>query len=321
MTQAERNPFPFSNTNKRYHTYTYYLNRQFGGKCAKLPIDAGLTCPNIDGRCSTGGCIYCSGRGSGDFASDGQLSVSEQIRQQKKLLSQKWDTSRCIAYFQAHSNTYAPLSVLKPLYEEALAEEGIVGINIATRADCLEAEVVEDLAALAERTVLTVELGLQSCHDRTADLINRGHSFADFCHGYEKLRKASERIRIGVHLILGLPGESHADMMESVRRVADLHPDEVKLHLLHILKNTRLAEMLATGEYQPLSREEYIMLVADALELLPPETVIGRLTGDGKAEDLIAPLWSRDKKSVLNDIDKLLYQRNSYQGVRRGTTV
>ena len=135
------------------------------------------------------------------------------------------------------------------------------------------------------------------------------------------MRKASPKIRIGVHLILGLPGESHADMMESVGKVADLHPDEVKLHLLHILKNTRLAEMLAAGEYQPLSREEYITLVADALELLPKETVIGRLTGDGKAEDLIAPLWSRDKKSVLNDIDKLLYQRKSYQGVRRGTTV
>lgn len=317
MTQAERNPFSFSNTNKRYHTYSYYLNRAFGGKCAKLPIDAGMTCPNIDGRCATGGCIYCSGRGSGDFASEGRLSVSEQIRQQKKLLSQKWDTSRCIAYFQAHSNTYAPLSVLKPLYEEALAEEGIVGINIATRADCLADDVVGYLAALAERTVLTVELGLQSVHDRTASLINRGHSFADFCRGYEKLRQVSDRIRIGVHLILGLPGESFEDMMESVRRVAELRPDEVKLHLLHILKNTRLAEMLAAGEYQPLSRADYIALVADALELLPPETVIGRLTGDGKAEDLIAPLWSRDKKSVLNDIDKLLYERNSYQGARR----
>lgn len=317
MTQAERNPFPFSDTNKRYHTYTYYLKKQFGGKCAKLPIDVGLSCPNIDGKCSTGGCIYCSGRGSGDFASAKNLSVSEQIREQKKLLSEKWDTSRCIAYFQAHSNTYAPLSVLKPLYEEALAEEGVVGINIATRADCLADDVVEYLAELAERTVLTVELGLQSVHDSTARLINRGHSFADFCRGYEKLRKASAKIRIGVHLILGLPGESHADMTESVKRVASLRPDEVKLHLLHILKNTRLAEIFAADGYKPLEREEYITLVADALELLPKETVIGRLTGDGRAEDLIAPLWSRDKKSVLNDIDKLLYQRNSYQGIKR----
>ena len=318
MTQAERNPFPFSDTNKRYHTYTYYLKKQFGGKCAKLPIDAGLTCPNIDGRCATGGCIYCSGRGSGDFALEHRLSVSEQIREQKALLSQKWDTSRCIAYFQAHSNTYAPLSVLKPLYEEALAEEGVVGINIATRADCLEDDVVEYLAELAEKTVLTVELGLQSCHDSTAKLINRGHSFSDFCRGYEKLRRASTKIRIGVHLILGLPGESHADMMESVKQVAELHPNEVKLHLLHVLKNTRLAEIYAAGGYKPLEREEYITLVADALELLPKETVIGRLTGDGKAEDLLAPLWSRDKKSVLNDIDKLLYERDSFQGAKKG---
>ena len=317
MTQAEKNPFPFSDTNKRYHTYTYYLKKQFGGKCAKLPIDAGLSCPNIDGKCSTGGCIYCSGRGSGDFASAKNLSVSEQIKEQKKLLSEKWDTSRCIAYFQAHSNTYAPLSVLKPLYEEALAEEGVVGINIATRADCLADDVVEYLAELAERTILTVELGLQSVHDSTARLINRGHSFADFCRGYEKLRRASAKIRIGVHLILGLPDESHADMTESVKRVASLRPNEVKLHLLHILKNTRLAEIFAADGYKPLEREEYITLVADALELLPKETVIGRLTGDGRAEDLIAPLWSRDKKSVLNDIDKLLYQRNSYQGIKR----
>lgn len=316
-TQVTKNPYKYSDTNKRYYTYDYYLRRTFGSKCMKIPIDAGFTCPNIDGKCSTGGCIYCSGRGSGDFASAKNLSVSEQIKEQKKLLSEKWDTSRCIAYFQAHSNTYAPLSVLKPLYEEALAEEGIVGINIATRADCLANDVVEYLAELAERTVLTVELGLQSVHDSTADFINRGHSFADFCRGYEKLRRASAKIRIGVHLILGLPDESHADMMESVKRVASLRPDEVKLHLLHILKNTRLAEIFAADGYKPLEREEYITLVANALELLPKETVIGRLTGDGRAEDLIAPLWSRDKKSVLNDIDKLLYQRNSYQGIKR----
>ena len=321
MTQAERNPFPHSDTNKRYHTYTYYLKKRFGTKCVKLPIDAGLTCPNIDGKCATGGCIYCSGRGSGDFASDALLSVSEQIRKQKALLSQKWDTSRCIAYFQAHTNTYAPLSVLKPLYEEALAQDGVVGINIATRADCLEDEVVDYLAELAERTVLTLELGLQSVHDRTAVLINRGHSFADFCRGYERLRKASPKIRIGVHLILGLPGESDADMLESVRRVAEMRPDEVKLHLLHVLRGTELARIYEEGNYQPLERERYVRLVADALELLPPETVIGRLTGDGRAEDLLAPRWSRDKKSVLNDIDKLLYERDSFQGAKNGEKI
>ena len=314
MTQAQHNPFPNSDTNKRYYTYSYYLKKTFGAKCIKLSIDAGLTCPNIDGRCATGGCIYCSGRGSGDFAAAPTLSVREQINEQKKLLSAKWDPSNCIAYFQAHSNTYAPLDVLKPLYEEALAQEGIVGLNIATRSDCLEDETVSYLAKLAKKTVLTVELGLQSSNDQTASRINRGHTFADFCRGYEKLRRADDAIRIGVHLILGLPGEGDEEMLKTVRDVAALHPDEVKIHLLHVLKGTSLGELYLQGGYQPLERERYIGLVADALELLPPDVVIGRLTGDGKAEDLLAPLWSRDKKTVINDIDKELYKRGSYQG-------
>ncbi len=314
MTQAQHNPFPKSDTNKRYYTYSYYLKKTFGAKCIKLSIDAGLTCPNIDGRCATGGCIYCSGRGSGDFAAAPTLSVREQINEQKKLLSAKWDPSNCIAYFQAHSNTYAPLDVLKPLYEEALAQEGIVGLNIATRADCLEDDTVSYLAKLAKKTVLTVELGLQSSNDQTASRINRGHTFADFCRGYEKLRRADDAIRIGVHLILGLPGEGDEEMLKTVRDVAALHPDEVKIHLLHVLKETSLGELYLQGGYQPLERERYIGLVADALELLPPDVVIGRLTGDGKAEDLLAPLWSRDKKTVINDIDKELYKRGSYLG-------
>ena len=320
MTQAEKNPFVYSDSNKRYYTYDYYLRRTFGGKCAKLPLDVGLTCPNIDGRCARGGCIYCSDRGSGDFAPKAYLSVAEQIAQQKLLFSRKWDTSRCIAYFQAHTNTYAPLPLLKGFYEEALAQEGIVGLNIATRADCLPPDVAEYLSFLAERTALTVELGLQTSNDTVATAINRGHSFADFCRGFEVLRAASPKIGICVHLILGLPNESDESMMQSVRDVAALHPDQVKLHLLHVLKGTRLAKMLEEGTYQPLEREHYISLVADALELLPPDTVIGRLTGDGKAEDLLAPLWSRKKTTVINDIDKLLYARDSWQGKKYHVT-
>ncbi|MBQ8432039.1 MAG: TIGR01212 family radical SAM protein [Clostridia bacterium] len=315
MGQAQTNPFPYSNTNKRYHTYAYYLQQTFGGKCAKLPIDAGLTCPNIDGRCGVGGCTYCSGRGSGDFALGAEHSVTEQIRAQRAMLSAKWDTSRCIAYFQAHTNTYAPLDKLKDLYQAALNEEGIVGLNIATRADCLEPEVVEYLAALAEVTTLTVELGLQTVHDDTAQRIHRGHTFADFCQGYWALRKASSKIRIGIHLILGLPGEDAAAMMESVDAVAALHPNEVKLHLLHVLRGSALALEYQRGEYSPLEKEEYIRLVADALERLPADVVIGRLTGDGAAEDLLAPMWSRDKKTVINAIDRLLYSRGTYQGI------
>ena len=314
MTQAEQNPFVNSDTNKRYYTYDYYLRRTFGRKCAKLPLDAGFTCPNIDGKCGRGGCIYCSDRGSGDFTPEGIASIAEQIALQKAAFAQKWDVSRCIAYFQAHTNTYAPLDVLKEKYEEALAQEGIVGLNIATRADCLAPDVVEYLAELAERTVLTVELGLQSSCDKTAALINRGHDFATFVRGFEALRAASDKIGICVHIIFGLPGEDDATMVQTVKDVAALHPEQVKLHLLHVLRGTKLARMYENGEYQPLEREHYIRLVADALELLPPDVVIGRLTGDGAADALLAPLWSRKKTTVINDIDKLLYARGSMQG-------
>lgn len=314
MTQAEQNPFLYSDTNKRYYTYDYYLRRQFGGKCAKLPLDAGFTCPNIDGKCGRGGCVYCSDRGSGDFAKAAALSIRDQIRAQKEVFARKWDVSRCIAYFQAHTNTYAPLSTLKACFEEALAQEGIVGLNLATRADCLADDVVEYLAELAERTTLTVELGLQSSNDETARIINRGHDFDAFCKGVDKLRRASDRIGVGVHIIFGLPDEDDDRMMQTVRDVAALHPDMVKIHLLHVLRNTVLASWYESGKYVPLERERYIRLVADALELLPPDTVIGRLTGDGKAEDLLAPLWSQKKTTVINDIDKLLFERNSCQG-------
>ncbi len=313
-TQRTENPFRFTDTNKRYHTYDYYLRQTFGGKCAKIPIDAGFSCPNIDGRCGTGGCIYCSGRGSGDFAEAPSLSVREQYERVREKLSSKWSTERAIPYFQAHTNTYAPVEQLRPLFEEALAQEGVVGLNIATRADCLPEEVCELLSELAERTVLTVELGLQTVHDEVAKKINRGHSFAQFEEGFTRLRTANPKIGICVHLIFGLPDETHEMMMESVRQVARLHPDQVKIHLLHVIKNTKLAEEYLTGKYEPLSKEEYVALVADAIELLPADVVIARVTGDGMADDLLAPEWSRKKVSVINDIDKLLYERNSWQG-------
>ena len=316
MRQADCNPFPNSDSNKRYYTYEYYLRQRFGGKCAKLPLDAGFTCPNIDGRCGYGGCIYCSDRGSGDFAPEAKLSIPEQIRKQKQLFAKKWDVSRCIAYFQAHTNTYAPLAALQEKVEETLAQEGIVGLNIATRADCLPADIVQYLAALAKRTVLTVELGLQTSNNHTAAMINRGHDFAAFCKGFSDLRAASDKIEISVHLIFGLPGEGREDMMQTVRDVAALHPDQVKIHLLHVLRGTALAQLYERGEYEPMKREDYIEAVADALELLPPDVVIGRLTGDGAKDDLLAPLWSLKKTTVINDIDKLLYERGSLQGLR-----
>lgn len=317
LTQRSENPYKNTDSNKRYYTYDYYLRRRFGAKVAKIPLDIGLTCPNIDGRCGVGGCIYCSGRGSGDFAESPLLPIEEQYRLTREKLSSKWSTERCIAYFQAHTNTYAPLEFLKDSFERALLLDGVVGINIATRADCLESEVCEYLADLAERTVLTVELGLQSSSDETAEIINRGHTYADFLDGYRRLREASDKIEICVHIIFGLPGESREDMMKTVRDVAALAPDQVKIHLLHVLKNTEMARIYERGEYTPLEKDEYVALVADAIELLPPDTVVARLTGDGMADDLLAPDWSRKKVAVINDIDKLLYSRSSWQGMKR----
>ncbi|MBR2907130.1 MAG: TIGR01212 family radical SAM protein [Clostridia bacterium] len=314
LTQKDRNPFPHSDSNKRYYSYDYWLKKTFGGKCAKIPLDAGFTCPNIDGTCGVGGCTYCSGRGSGDFAESPLLPLSEQYRITREKLGHKWSTERCIPYFQAHTNTYAPLPVLREKYEEALSFPNVVGMNIGTRADAIEEDVARYLAELSDRTVLTVELGLQSSNDETARRINRGHDFAAFLEGYSRLRAAGGRIRIGVHIILGLPGEDDEMMLETVKAVARLRPDEVKLHLLHVIKGTALAREYESGEYCPLERERYISLVARSLCLLPPETVIGRLTGDGMQETLLAPMWSTRKTTVLNDIDKYLYENDLWQG-------
>ena len=314
IKQKDINPYPNSDSNKRYYTYDYYLRQTFGGKCMKIPLDAGFTCPNIDGKCSVGGCIYCSPRGSGDFAADAVLPVEEQFEIVKAQLSSKWKTDKYIPYFQAHTNTYAPLEVIREKVEAVAGKEGVVGVNIATRADCLEDDVVEYLASLAERTVLTVELGLQTVHDSVAFAINRGHTFADFLEGYAKLRKASDKIQICVHLIFGLPEENREMMLESVKEVARLVPDQVKFHLLHVIRGTRLGEIYLEGGYEPLEMEEYVDIVAEALTLLPPETVVGRLTGDGMQSELLAPEWSRKKTIVINNIDKKMFSEDLWQG-------
>lgn len=314
LTQVQTNPFKNSDTNKRYYTYEYWLRRTFGGRCVKIPIDAGFTCPNIDGRVSVGGCIYCSQRGSGDCAEEPSMSVREQIEAERRKLSSKWSTERIIPYFQAHTNTYASVDVIREKVEEALSCDGVVGLNIATRADCLCDDVLEYLANVAQRTYLTVELGLQSVHDRTAMLINRGHTYADFIDGYGRLRGISDKISICVHLIFGLPEESQDDMLESVRAVAALRPEQVKLHLLHVLRGTRLEQMYLGGEYVPMEMADYVEVVCKALTYLHEDTVIGRLTGDGLQSDLLAPDWSRRKVAVINEIDKMMFERGIWQG-------
>ncbi len=316
-TQRETNPFPYSDSNKRYYTYDYFLRRTYGGKVAKITLDAGMTCPNIDGTCGVGGCIYCSARGSGDFAESPLLPIDRQYAIQCERMRKKWDTVRFIPYLQAHTNTYAPIERLRRIYDETRVLPGAVGMSIATRADALSPEVLSLLAQCAEKTDLTVELGLQTVHDQTAELIRRGHDFKTFCKGYYALRAASPKIRIGIHLINGLPGEDRDMMLESARTVGELMPDELKIHLLYVLKDTDLASLYLSGAYTPLSLDMFATTVAEQLTCLPQSTVIGRLTGDGAPDELLAPLWSLKKLVVLNTIDRCLYERGWYQGCNR----
>lgn len=314
MKQKEKNPFPYSDTNKRYYTYDYYLKQKYGTKCRRIPLDGGFTCPNRDGSRGIGGCAFCSAKGSGDFTSN-KKSILEQYAEISKTLSGKWnENAKNIPYFQSYTGTYAPLSVLREKYEEALKIPNIAEFSIATRADALEDETLLYLEELTSRTDVMLELGLQSVHDDTCAKMNRGHTFAEFLDGYERVRSLAPHVRICVHLIFGLPGEDREMMTESVRRVSELRPDAVKLHLLHVLKNTRLADMYFAGEFEVMKLEEYADMIVCALELLPPDTVICRITGDGMPDELIAPLWSRKKFVVMNTIDKLMAERNTYQG-------
>lgn len=310
------NKFKYSDDNKRYHTWNYHLRHKFGGKVFKVSINGGFTCPNIDGTKGFGGCTYCSSLGSGDFAGNPEKSVTEQFYEVKEKLHKKWPSAKYIAYFQANTNTYDTVENLKKRFEPVLKEENVVGLSIATRADCLEDDVVEYLAELNKRTSLIVELGLQSVFDKTGEKINRCHTYDEFLEGYNKLK--NKGISVCVHLIIGLPGETPEMMIESAKTVAELKPHSIKLHLLHILKNTKIAEQYKNGEFDVLSRDEYVKIIVDILEILPEEIVIQRLTGDGGKDSLIAPLWSLKKFVVLNEIDKEMVRRDCCQGDKCG---
>lgn len=305
------NKFKYTLDNKRYHTWNYFLNRKFGEKVFKVALNGGFTCPNIDGTKGRGGCTYCLS-GSGDFAGNPEHDVVTQFNEVKEKMHKKWPKAKYIPYFQANTNTYAPLSVLKEKFEPVLCQEGVVGLSIATRADCLSKEVLDYLEDLSKRTYLMVELGLQTIFDETGERINRCHSYAEFLDGFWELKKRG--IDTCVHLILGLPGETREMMLESAKAVAKLEPTCVKLHLLHILKGTKIAEEYENGEFKTLTLTEYVNTIVDCLEFFSEETVIQRLTGDGGKDDLIAPLWSLKKFVVLNEIDKLMVKRDTYQG-------
>lgn len=306
------NEFEYSSDNKRYHTWNYHLRQKFGCKVFKVSLNAGFTCPNIDGTKGRGGCIYCSDSGSGDFAGNPCEDIAEQFEHVKRTLHKKWEEAKYIAYFQAHTNTYAPADVLKSKFEPVLKKDNVVGLSIATRADALADDALEYLAELNKRTYLVVELGLQSVFDETGRRINRCHTYAEFLDGYNKLARLG--IPTCVHLIDGLPGETKEMMIESARCVGELKPHCVKIHLLHILKNTPIEKMYNNGKLRLLERDEYVDIVINQLENLPKETVIQRLTGDGGRDVLVGPLWSLKKFVVLNEIDKEMVRRNTYQG-------
>lgn len=299
---------------KRFLSIDAVFKREFGRKTVKIPLNAGLGCPNRDGSKGVGGCVYCSSSLSGEFAGSPSLTLADQFEATKRLYLNKWGETAYIAYLQAGSNTYAPVGRLKRIYDEALAIPGVCGLSVATRADCISEEVAGLLSEISERTYLTVELGLQSSSDRTARLINRCHSYQEFLEGYRRL--SSRGIKTCVHIINGLPGETKEDMIKTAMDVAQLSPYEIKIHLMHIIAGTEAEKMYRRGEIIPLEREEYIGVVCDQLELLPPTVAIGRLTGDGDKRTLVAPLWSRDKRSVLNGIDRELRLRDSFQGIK-----
>lgn len=306
------NNFKYSDTNKRYHTLDYFYKHKFGCKVFKVSLNAGFSCPNIDGKVGKGGCIYCSKLGSGDYAGNVQDDLIKQFYSIRDIIHLKWPKAKYIGYFQAHTNTYAPTNILKEKYESILNLPNVIGLNIATRPDAINDECLDYLEELNKKTFLTIELGLQSIHEETNKLINRCHSLKCFEDMVNKLR--SKNINVVVHIINGLPFETKEMMIDTVKYLNSLDIYGIKIHMLHILKDTKLEEMYYKEKFHVLTKEEYVNIVCDQLEYLREEIVINRITGDPNSNDLIEPNWLIKKFCVLNEIDKELVRRDSYQG-------
>jgi uncharacterized protein len=305
-------PSFWNNTKRYYDLKSFWLNR-FGSRVYKLPIDAGFTCPNRDGTVSRGGCIYCDGRGS-KLRQIGPLpSVAEQIRRGKEYYKRNKNAGQFIAYFQTFTNTYAPIDKLRELYDEALGEEDVIGLSIGTRPDCAPDSIIDLLQGYAMKSHIWLELGLQSIHDRTLRLINRGHSAATFLDALHRL--SGRNIHICAHTIVGLPGETPEDVLETARAIATLPIHGIKIHALLALRGTVVGDLYEKGEITMFSREDYVRTVSDILEILPPEMVIQRLTADGYRDIFLGPKWAANKMEVLNAIDKELKRRDTYQGI------
>ncbi|MEV2909048.1 TIGR01212 family radical SAM protein [Paenibacillus larvae] len=310
QSAAETSPLMWGD--KRFHTWNYEMRSQFRTKVFKVMLDAGFTCPNRDGTIASGGCTFCSARGSGDFAGSRRDDLVTQFNTIRDLQHKKWMDAKYIGYFQAYTNTYAPVEVLREYYEVILEQPGVVGLSIATRPDCLPDDVVEYLAELNKRTYLWVELGLQTVHESTSDLINRAHDTQCYLNAVGKLRR--HNIRICSHIIYGLPGETHEMMMDTCRAAAAMDVQGIKIHLLHLMRKTSMVRQYKEGLVKFLEKDEYVKLIVDSLEILPPEMIVHRLTGDAPRDLLVGPMWSLKKWEVLNAIDAELIRRNTWQG-------
>lgn len=308
------NNFKYTNSNKRYHTLDYYYKNRFHEKVFKVSLNAGFSCPNIDGKVGYGGCIYCSKTGSGEFAGNKEDSLEKQFLEIKNMMLKKWPKAKYIGYFQARTNTYAPVNELKKMYEKILNQENVIGLNIATRPDAISDECLDYLEELNKKTYLTIELGLQTIKEETTKLINRCHSLQCFEDMVKKLRERN--IDVVVHIINGLPYETKKDMLNTVKYLNKLDIQGIKIHMLSITKDTPIEKMYQEEKFKLLSKEEYIDIVVDQLELLREEIVIHRITGDPKLDELIEPTWLTKKFCVLNDIDKEMVRRDTYQGIK-----
>ena len=309
------NYFKHSNNNKRYYTLDYYYKEKFNSKVFKVSLNGGFSCPNRDGSKGYGGCIYCSKLGSGEFAGNKNEPLEVQFEKTKKVLDKKWPNSKYIAYFQANSNTYADVDVLKEKYECVLKIDNVIGLSISTRPDCISDDCLKYLSDLNKRTYLTIELGLQTIHEETSKLINRCHDLVCFEDCVKRLRK--ENINVVVHIINGLPYETKDMMVDTVKYLNKLDIQGIKIHMLHILKDTKLALMYKKEKFKVLTKEEYVDIVCTQLENLKESVVVHRITGDPKIDDLIEPTWVTKKFGVLNDIDKELNKRQTYQGFNK----
>ena len=306
------NSFKYSFNEKRYHTFNYYLKSKYGCKVSKVIIDAGFTCPNRDGSKGYGGCIYCSEKGSGDSNIALQEDILNQYYANKKVMDNKWPNNLYIPYFQSFSNTYGPLEKIKNMLEPFIHMDEVCEIAIATRCDCLDDEKIKYLNSLTTYKPIWLELGLQTSNDETGEFLNRKYTFNDFKVAMAKLEKTN--IKVCVHVMNGLPNETTKDMLKTVQDIKDMKFDAIKIHMLHVLNNSMLGKMYKEKPFEIISRDEYIELVVKQLELLRPEVVIQRLTGDPIKNNLIAPDWVLNKTTILNDIDKLMRKLDTYQG-------